>query len=110
LPFTTGWWCLFLVSLWQGRGGPWFRDADSDIGKQAMMLEGMACCCGLTTALGFYGAQLLAPYAFPALLRYWVLRPADRYLPPVLAKPLLQWSETSSFKAFARFGDCLVHL
>ncbi|CAE8655557.1 unnamed protein product, partial [Polarella glacialis] len=76
----------------------------------AMMLEGMACCCGLTTALGFYGAQLLAPYAFPALLRYWVLRPADRYLPPVLAKPLLQWSETSSFKAFARFGDCLVHL
>lgn len=106
-PYTTAWWCLFLVSLWQGQGGNHMRGAPASPGTT--MLEGLCCCCAASTCLGFYGAQLLAPHAFRALLESWLLQPAERLLPTSVAGPLRRWSQSRSFVAVMRIGDLLLH-
>eukprot|EP00930_Biecheleria_cincta_P067652 TRINITY_DN5439_c0_g1_i1.p1 TRINITY_DN5439_c0_g1~~TRINITY_DN5439_c0_g1_i1.p1 ORF type:complete len:472 (-),score=59.46 TRINITY_DN5439_c0_g1_i1:95-1510(-) len=107
-PYTTAWWCVFLLSLWQGQGGNYMRAGPARSGTT--MLEGLCCCCAASTSLGFYGAQLLAPYAFRALLEHWLLQPAERLLPTAVAGPLRRWSQSGSFEVVMRIGDLVIHL
>eukprot|EP00931_Biecheleriopsis_adriatica_P003961 TRINITY_DN105703_c0_g1_i1.p1 TRINITY_DN105703_c0_g1~~TRINITY_DN105703_c0_g1_i1.p1 ORF type:complete len:465 (+),score=72.82 TRINITY_DN105703_c0_g1_i1:112-1506(+) len=110
-PYTLGWWCLFLASLWQGGGGSYLRAlSGATAGEHILLLEGICCCCAASTSLGFYGAQLLAPYAFRALLDHWLLQPAARWLPEPVAGSLQHWAESWSFVVVTRIGDCLLHL
>jgi len=95
-PYTTGWWTLFLSALLFGESRP--------------LLKGIACCCGATTCVGFYGAQLLAPYAFEQLVRSWAVKPALRYGPRWLAARLPAMVDTELFWAAARLGDVFIHL
>eukprot|EP00933_Yihiella_yeosuensis_P073230 TRINITY_DN81849_c0_g1_i1.p1 TRINITY_DN81849_c0_g1~~TRINITY_DN81849_c0_g1_i1.p1 ORF type:complete len:498 (+),score=37.71 TRINITY_DN81849_c0_g1_i1:86-1495(+) len=108
LPYTTGWWCLFLTALYQGGGGPRLRTFE--VSHDVLLIEGVACCCAATTSLGFYGAQVLAPYAFASLIESWVLVPSDRFLPKSWSQKLREWSRLRSFWLALRAGDCFVHL
>mmetsp|Transcript_80349 Transcript_80349/g.239331 ORF Transcript_80349/g.239331 Transcript_80349/m.239331 type:complete len:469 (+) Transcript_80349:67-1473(+) len=96
LPYTTAWWTLFLLSLYGGSDYP--------------MLRGVCACCAVTTATGFYGTQILLPYAFMSLVRVWVVLPVQRLGPRWFAEPLVKASETWAFEVAARLADLCIHL
>lgn len=96
-PYTASWWAIFVVAV-LGRGA-------------CPALEGMACCCAGTLLLGFYSAQLLAPHAFRALVRCWVIAPLQERCPSCLsAVARTVAAEPSWFFLLARLGDLCIHL
>lgn len=99
MPYTNAWWTLFLFALYS------YFYADGAY----PMVEGICACCAATTAAGFYGTQLLAPYAFKALVRAWVILPVQRLGPRWLSEPLARFSETTAFMVAARASDFFIH-
>mmetsp|Transcript_23013 Transcript_23013/g.52707 ORF Transcript_23013/g.52707 Transcript_23013/m.52707 type:complete len:472 (-) Transcript_23013:80-1495(-) len=98
LPYTQAWWMVFLCSLCTYGSPSW------------SFLQGMCACCGITTAAGFYGTQILAPYAFWSLVEVWALQPCERYAPAWLSRRLRAVSGTAAFPYLARAGDTALHL
>jgi len=96
-PYTCSWLVVLLAAL--GGRGAW------------PLLEAVACCCAGTLTVSYYGAQLLAPHAFMALVRAWVVEPLQRWGPPwlsALADRLA--AEPAWFWALSRLGDACLHL
>lgn len=98
LPFTLGWWVLFLLAIFGGGRRP--------------LLEGLVWCCGATTAIGFYGTQAIAPHSFKALVRCWAIEPSRRYLPACVSNRLPEEVDDDVsvlFMIAARLGDLFLH-
>lgn len=108
-PFTLGWWCLFLASLWFTFGQDLPRKGLVLADAELRLLQGIACCCAATTATGFYGVQVLAPHAFASLIDTWVVDPLV-YLLPAHSALIRRVAVTRSFRAATRLGDCCLHL
>lgn len=92
-PFTTAWWCLFIVSLLSN--------------GQLPLLQGITWCCGLTMAFGWYSTQVCLPYVFRACLQAWLFDPVVKFAPTSIAKIAEQLREDRRFYVLARFGDIL---
>ncbi|CAE7288941.1 unnamed protein product [Symbiodinium natans] len=108
-PFTLGWWCLFLTSLWFTFGQEMSRTGSSLPEPALQLLQGMTCCCAATTATGFYGVQVLAPHAFASLIDTWIVDPMVHACPSHSAL-IRRIAATRSFRAATRLGDCFLHL
>jgi len=101
-PFTTAWWCLFVLSVW-------ITGADSRRHESPAVehLKGITCICAATMSMGFYGAQVLAPSAFRSMVMNWAVHPLVHAAPA--AKPLLRWAQRDAFWVSARLADCFLH-
>lgn len=93
IPFTNGWWTIFIMSLFSNSVGPVFR--------------GITACCAATVFIGWYGTQILIPYCFQSLVRSWVVKPACKLSPPNISAAILKY-EVTIFRA-ARVGDMFLH-
>lgn len=95
-PYTAGWWIIFLTTMLTTSFSP--------------LLNGMVWCTALTTGAGFYGTQMLAPYAFRALVNAWVLQPVERWAPKWFAVPFQAFANTHAFTVGARLADLCLHV
>jgi len=93
-PYTGAWWTLFLAAL----------------STRWPLLQGMACCCGATTSIGFYGTQLLEPYVFKSLMWAWIEKPAQKLGPRWLGDMFAIALESPYFMFALHVGDLFVHL
>mmetsp|Transcript_29942 Transcript_29942/g.85737 ORF Transcript_29942/g.85737 Transcript_29942/m.85737 type:complete len:479 (+) Transcript_29942:39-1475(+) len=95
LPFTNAWWTVFLIAVFSSGVGPYFR--------------GIAACCGATTAIGWYGTQMLVPYALPCLLGVWIFDPVERRAPTWVSSRILRLKGSNAVINLLRFGDLFLH-
>jgi len=93
-PFTKAWWANFLLAVLV-HNGPLFR--------------GIVACNAATVAIGWYGAQILLPGAFRALVDVWVVVPLTRVAPCGISSMVSQMQDTAAFLVVARCGDMFVH-